>query len=295
MEQKSYDTSREGLYHPERVQAFKDVARFPKFEPTLSNFSVINAWWMANAAHLAYHSVKNIELQLNQLGYELLHHTNHSHTFCYIASNAESAFIAFRGTQFRNKIDARTDLNFPFTQYQSSKHKAKVHRGFSNALDIVSNDIKPILNKLSAKNIPVRYTGHSLGAALAVLCSAWIPATEVYTFGSPRIGNSRFCKHHVQDKVYRLANCCDIVCLLPPHGLGFRHTGDSYFISPRNEIIKDIKKFKRFTIKSLATLKYQLRFPMLRRDHILLRSITDHSIINYSNGLWNAVVNEIGV
>ncbi|VAW80610.1 hypothetical protein MNBD_GAMMA12-821 [hydrothermal vent metagenome] len=293
MKSKAYETGRQGLYHPEQTQTFTDFADFPKFKPELAEFSVSNAWWMSNAAHLAYHSIENIEKQLNIIGYELLHHTNHSHTFCYIAANDQSAFVAFRGTQFRSKIDARTDLNFPFTHFQGSQYKAKVHRGFSNALDVVSNDIKPVLDKLSAHQIPVRYTGHSLGAALAVLCSAWIPATEVYTFGSPRIGNNRFCKHHVQDKIYRIVNCCDIVCLLPPHGLGFRHAGDSYFISPNNDIIYNIKKFNRFAIKSVAMLKYQLRFPLLRHDHITLRSLSDHSIINYNNSLWNAAAKEI--
>jgi len=292
MKEKAYDTGRQGLYHPERVLAFENHTDFPAFKPEVTEFSKTNAWWMSNAAHLAYHSLESIETQLNQIGFELLHHTNHSHTFCYVAANKDSAFVAFRGTQFRNKIDARTDLNFPFTPYNDSKHKAKVHRGFSNALSIISDDIKPVLDKLSTLKVPVRYTGHSLGAALAILCSAWIPATEVYTFGSPRVGNLRFRKHHVQDKVHRITNCSDIVCLLPPRSLGFRHAGDDYFITPSNEIIRDIKKFKRFTIKIMAVLKYLLRFPIFRRDHILLRSIADHSIINYNNSLWNAVRNE---
>jgi len=288
MKPKVYDTTRKGLYYPEQVSAF-DVEDFVPFDPTLTGFSKANAWWMANAAHLAYHSLQDIETRLNEIGYELLHHTHHSQTFCYVAANEESAFVAFRGTQFRNKIDAKTDLNFPFTRLKRSEHKAKVHRGFSNALDVISKDIQPTLNKLSSQNIPVRYTGHSLGAALAVLCSAWIPATEVYTFGSPRIGNNKFCRHHVQENVHRVVNCCDIVCLLPPHGLGFRHAGTEYFISPDFQVISDLKKTRQFIIKGKAVLKYQLRFPLLRKDNILLRSLADHSIVNYSTGLWNSL------
>ena len=289
---KPYDMQRQGLYHPERVAAFEQAAQFPAFDPGLTGFSKVNAWWMANLAHLAYHSLDDIESQLASLGYDLLHHTHHSHTFCFIARNQDSAFVAFRGTQFRSKTDARTDLNFPLTAYKGSEHKAKIHRGFSNALDIISQDIAPVLNKLSALDIPVRYTGHSLGAALAILCSAWIPASEVYTFGSPRIGNQRFCKHHIQPNVYRVVNCCDIVCLLPPHGLGFRHAGRGYFITPDYRVISDIRKLDRFLIKSKAIFRFQLGFPVLRRNRVLLRSVADHSIVNYSNGLWNAVARD---
>jgi len=292
MKLKTYDTGRKGLYFPDRVPAFEDAEQFPAFIPDQIGFSASNAWWMANAAHLAYHSIEDIEACLNKLGYELLHHTNHSHTFCYIAANQDSAFVAFRGTQFRCKVDAKTDLNFPFTRYQDSSQKAKVHRGFKNALELISKDIQPVLNKLATKNIPVRYTGHSLGAALAILCSAWIEATEVYTFGSPRIGDNRFCSHHIQDNVYRVINCCDIVCLLPPHSFGFRHAGNDYFISSECNIVENITDKNRLRIKGKAAIKFMLRFPVLRKDHVLFRSIADHSIINYCRGLWNAVANK---
>jgi triacylglycerol lipase len=75
--------------------------------------------------------------------------------------------------------------------------------------------------------------GHSLGAALAVLCAADMQAAfpdrqvEVILFGCPRVGNRNFCEHYnrVVPNTLRVENGNDIVTKVPPKIFGYRHVG----------------------------------------------------------------------
>jgi metal-dependent amidase/aminoacylase/carboxypeptidase family protein len=83
-------------------------------------------------------------------------------------------------------------------------------------------------------------TGHSLGAAMAVLAAAKIAIDEspslrhrlhgVYTFGQPAVGDTRFatqCKGLFGDRLYRHIYAADVVPCLPPAWDGrFVHFGE---------------------------------------------------------------------
>ena len=58
---------------------------------------------------------------------------------------------------------------------------------------------------------------HSLGAALATICASRLDAHELYTFGSPRVGNRAFVKEMKNDGIqhYRFVNNNDIVTGVP--------------------------------------------------------------------------------
>jgi predicted lipase len=74
-------------------------------------------------------------------------------------------------------------------------------------------------------------TGHSLGGALASLAAfdlkqiTGITSKEVYTFGSPRVGDSGFASAYQQrvNTTWRMTNHKDIVPHLPPKGFNFFH------------------------------------------------------------------------
>jgi hypothetical protein len=70
---------------------------------------------------------------------------------------------------------------------------------------------------------------HSLGAALATLAADRLPGVqEVYTFGSPRVGNAAFSRGFT-DRAYREVNDADIVSKLPP-GKRYAHVGEKWLI-----------------------------------------------------------------
>ena len=70
----------------------------------------------------------------------------------------------------------------------------KVHLGIATALDFVWDSFK---DRISADR-PLFITGHSLGGGLATLAAARLSQGRdvhgVYTFGSPRVGDSEFAQ-----------------------------------------------------------------------------------------------------
>jgi hypothetical protein len=107
-----------------------------------------------------------------------------------------------------------------------------VHRGFDRAFDAVSEQVTQALAARGAE--PVLITGHSMGAALAVIAADHLlseenlRATAVYAFGMPRVGDEDFSVRYndtLGANTYRLVHGDDIVATVPPSRLGFRHVG----------------------------------------------------------------------
>ena len=78
--------------------------------------------------------------------------------------------------------------------------------------------------------------GHSLGGALATLAAASLRmangSTDLYTYGSPRVGNTAFVEfvESLPGGNYRLTHSADPVPLLPPSVLGYRHLSPEYWL-----------------------------------------------------------------
>lgn len=101
-----------------------------------------------------------------------------------------------------------TNLNFnlvPATQLsQSSVPKnAMVHGGFQTAsLGLWRELSKPLKEHLDSSTTEIIYTGHSLGAATALLCSTHFnasfkegPKLSIVTFGGPKLCNSALASY----------------------------------------------------------------------------------------------------
>lgn len=79
-------------------------------------------------------------------------------------------------------------------------------------------------------------TGHSLGGAIATLAAASARAAngsaDLYTYGSPRVGNTAFVEYveSLPGGNYRLTHSADPVPLLPPSVLGYRHLSPEYWL-----------------------------------------------------------------
>ena len=142
------------------------------------------------------------------------------------------------------------------------KPRGRIHVGFYNAFLGVRQQIQTtleiLLNKVvpTGKNIRLVVTGHSLGGALATVCTAWLMQWFRYefpgglpeklrllsiTFGQPKVGDDDFVRNVDHDewtnwgkdgngnnvnaklKTYRLFTPLDPVPTTPPVDLGFRH------------------------------------------------------------------------
>lgn len=107
-----------------------------------------------------------------------------------------------------------------------------LHLGFETAIDAVWPTVEAALKRRTEQ--PVFFTGHSMGAALALLGAehalnkAGITPTAVYTFGTPRTGGLGFFNSYgkLGDTTFRLVHGHDIVATVPPNLNGnFRHVG----------------------------------------------------------------------
>ena len=151
-----------------------------------------------------------------------------------IGKNCETRqlIIAFRGTD--SFQDLYTDLRFwkMDIPYGNKKTRIRVHSGFYKAYNHFL--VRDVIRKFITEEVKDIYiTGHSYGAALAVLCALDLQYNfpdryfEVVTFGCPRIGNKHFAKSYNRRlvKTIRFENGNDLVTKIPPAIMGFRHAG----------------------------------------------------------------------
>ncbi|MEM9387025.1 MAG: hypothetical protein AAGA68_18325 [Pseudomonadota bacterium] len=117
--------------------------------------------------------------------------------------------------------------------------EARVHEGFQDALFPVMLQVSRLLHEHLQAGRRLWVTGHSLGGALAVLLAGMlledkIPLAGLYTFGAPRVGNRRFQQafdaRTTQIPSFRVVNQGDIVPLIVPRLLGYRHTGERIYL-----------------------------------------------------------------
>lgn len=238
---------------------------------TIANgFSVKNALIMARFSALAYTSPDEITETCKREGWPdvlILDGVRGANGF--VASNDTDAVLVFRGTA--NLRDILTDLGIELVEWWET---GQVHAGFRD-------DFAPLWSKFRDRLLPICFkrkvwvTGHSLGAALATLTAAalsgyWV-TPQVYTFGSPRVGDKAFAKDYNETipKTYRVVNRNDAVTLVPVPGplFPYRHVGQAVHIPlpPKTK-----EKFYRLAA-------------FLRDEKELLdgEALEDHHIANY--------------
>jgi predicted lipase len=152
----------------------------------------------------------------------------------------ESIVVAFRGSA--NLANWIYDFDFPQVDAYPKCDGCMVHRGFYAAWRALEAEVVGEVKRLVAlkPNAQVFTTGHSLGAALAVLCAAelgasahslGVPIEGVYTFGLPRVGNGKFVEfYNSGTKVtWRVTHHRDPVPHAPLQAMGFAHTATEVF------------------------------------------------------------------
>ena len=125
--------------------------------------------------------------------------------------------LAFRGTE-KKLGDWKTDLRVALRDVGAGR----IHSGFVGAYQQVRPAIEAAIEREVKKKRDVRLfvTGHSLGGALAVVATRFLPAERLaacYTFGSPRVGDRELSKVF-RTPIYRVVNASDAVPRVPVGG-----------------------------------------------------------------------------
>lgn len=166
---------------------------------------------------------------------DLMAYIDQDGTQALVVDHPKRVYVVYRGTTYE-------DIPADFKCRRRSTPMGGIHRGFydyaRNAFPLISMEIR---KRFPRK--PLVFTGHSLGAAAAVIAAAHFHSQgheieAVYTFGGPRPGNAEFkgyCNAAFGDRHFRHVNGHDGVPLLPPWLVGYRHPGQLVYFSTKGQ------------------------------------------------------------
>ena len=307
----------------ENYAYFEDQQNSP-FVADANSFSLVNAGWLADFALLAYGDEAFIKDKLDRsgltgAGFHLQFFSSKT-TQCFVAHNADIAVLSFRGTEIDNFMGGFADWvrNLDFKPVNDPSG-GRVHRGFAQSMAAVWNDdanpdsVKRHLQQLLASGTRTLWiTGHSLGAALAVLAAeraareGGLRVSGVYTFGCPCAGDASFREHYqardLQSRTYRFVNSQDVVRRLPP-GEDYQHVGQLKFIDAsgqlREELAVEPDAGRGLPIATRGQERMVHLFGLLGRkvgarlDNLFTVTIpapfADHAPIYYATHIWNSL------
>lgn len=261
-----YDSSFRALVNPAAAGRF-----FELHEPQSREA------WCAEFSRLAYCEDRTvIESSLERARFSLIAAFDRRGTAGLVARGPGFSVLSFRGSD-----DVRAWITNLDAVPAGWRGGGRTHRGFAAALDAAWPAVEAALAQASP---PLVFTGHSLGAALATLAASLQSNAELFTFGSPRVGDDAFAESMSQRpaETRRYINNRDIVCRLPSARLGYDHVGTPYLIDADGRVEQRLPDDEGLT----ALLSTALESGRLKdRNGALMRELTDHSPINYVSAL----------
>lgn len=181
------------------------------------------------------------------------------------STNPDLIIVSFKGTSPFCALEWMTDCDISWYEFEGV---GKVHAGFMKALGLqkesgwpkdIPEDSPPYayytlrkkLKELLTEHKQAKFavTGHSLGAALAILFVTVLMFHEeegllerlegLYTFGQPRVGNKEFGEYMTRKieqfhvRYHRYVYCNDMVARLPfdDKALMYKHFGPCFYFN----------------------------------------------------------------
>lgn len=308
---------------PHRDRSFFENSDRHPFRYHAGKFELVNAWWLAEASLLVYDEESYVKQEFGKAGLHTFKLFTGKSTQCFVTANDEFVIVAFRGTQVYNwdhkadfggmLADILADIDLTLVESQQGGY---VHRGFQHALDEIWQDqageqgLESCLNQLKHagdRHRTLWFTGHSLGAALATLAADRYGNVQgVYTFGSPRVGDSAFQTAY-QITTYRFVNHNDVVThvpllgpyatlRIPPKG-AFRHVGELRYIDSEGHIRDKPHLASSLSEKVHGYLGHLFHSHGQSRSGLLgeipVDGLVDHAPLYYANHIWNSYLAEI--
>jgi len=222
------------------------------FDAQAKAYSLANAYWLAQASNIAYAEKDRIQPEAAKLGLDRFEFLSKDDTEGFVAANERIIVVAFRGTEATHLQDILSDVRI----HKVAGPFGVMHRGFLRGFELVKDDMFAAIGRFRNADRPQSLwcTGHSLGAALAVVAVATLlengqTVDGLYNFGQPRVGdqvfadefNRRFAGRH-----FRFVNNNDTVTRVPPREFGYRHTGELRYIDTEGAIQNDIHFWQLF-------------------------------------------------
>ena len=237
----------------------------------------------AELAWIAYRSEESAQATVSKIGMKETLFFERDGSQAYMFGTEHDCIVACRGTEPTEWNDISADLNAIFCLAETV---GKVHSGFKNEVD----DLWPIVEqRLKVNEKTLWFTGHSLGGAMATICAgrcflSHIPSTpeQVFTFGSPRVGNRRYVNNVDLDHI-RWVNNNDIVTRVPPSWMGYRHTGQEMYFNAHGAL-RQMTKWQR------SKDRWRGMWMGLKQGKV--DHFSDHSMDGYIANVYRATIED---
>lgn len=220
---------------------------------------------------------------LNSIGFTYADWFEAGEAVSFIAYNQRrnELVICFRGTP---QLDRRAIISYISTIHKKVTYNGCIHRRFYKAFTAVQNDMKSYISILPTNSTTkIICTGHSLGAAIATVAAKELEADELYTFGSPRVGNKTYVEYLHKSNItpYRYVNNNDIITALPFAFMGYHHFGDAIYFNHYGRIREQsIWQLLKDRVRGSVKFLYKKE---------AYDSLFDHKIVKYREKLENNV------
>lgn len=162
----------------------------------------------------------------------------------------DTVIVAHQGTDPSEILPLVTDADFFLTSLDSSlfpgiSSDIEVHNGFMNAQASTATEVLAAVQTTMSKygTTTVTVVGHSLGAAISLLDSVYLPlhlpsgtSFQTITYGLPRVGNQAFA-NYVDANLHltHINNKEDPIPILPGMFLGYVHPAGEVHIEDSGE------------------------------------------------------------
>jgi hypothetical protein len=302
----------QNVFPPNLDRDYFDDAPNNPFRPQVRTFEPVNAWWLAEAALLAYADEGFARGQFGRAGLGDVGFVSKAGSQCYLAESRDFVMAVFRGTQVpkpgattdrvrgleETVMDFITDADARLVESGPGRF---VHAGFKRALDSIWSELHPRFLEHARDRRPIWMTGHSLGAALATLAADRLSDVQgLYVFGSPAVGDRAFAEAFPVN-AFRIVHHRDIVARVPPFGSrpdqvqgDYVHVGALKFIDGEGRLrdeaggTESIHGLTQEAIRSLFRLPSQGRLAGLLG--VAREPFDDHAPLYYALRSWNVYV-----
>ena len=186
-----------------------------------------NIKWFAVFSSYSYKDNKAIRKKYESFSNVYIHEINNIKYIVLSDTSNKTYYISIRGTY--NSDNAVRDISF--SKDKSFRLGMYLHRKFHRSAELIADDLLTRLDK----SYSIYITGHSLGAAEALIVSWYLDysnfnVAECITFGQPKVTDSIGTrKMRGKINLIRIVNETDIVPLLPPEGTHrnrYAHSGN---------------------------------------------------------------------
>jgi hypothetical protein len=267
------------------------------------------AYVLCLASSWAYSDADTMAEAMGRIGFPHCRQITLANDAMLVAANAfflqsadgRQGILAFRGTEPRNVINWLTDAS---VRVEPVPGMGQIHGGFyRNVIFIwhrIATAIEEAIDGAQLQPVDDLYiTGHSLGAAMAVVAAAKIFGSEryrewkqrvrgIYTYGQPIVGDREFagvCQQRFGKMLFRHVYDRDLVPHLPPTSTGpFVHFGEEYRgcedgWQPSNTPVRQARSLA--LTAGVGVMAWVLRQVRLFSGVQLPFSVEDHSPNNY--------------